>query len=136
MQAFYGLNSQPQVNVEQMSRISEGIREGIEERSGYANVMFKRLLEEIQEFESGLKHDEEIGVYLASFAGGIYLHIESIKYRDPYYIVLSGTTEQGQKARLVQHVTQTSILFVPVKVMPEENREPRRFGFNISGNED
>jgi len=116
--------------------ISEGIQKGMEERSGYANVMLTRLLEEIQEFESGLKLDEEIGAYLASFAGGIFLHIESIKHRDPYYIVLSGTTEQGQKARLVQHVIQTSILFVPVKVTPEENREPRRFGFNISGNED
>jgi len=133
MQEFSRLNYQPNVNFD---RISESIQKGMEERSGYANVMFKRLLEEIQEFESGLKPDEEIGAYLASFAGGICLHIESIKYRDLYYIVLSGATEQGQKARLVQHVTQTSILFVPVKVMPEENREPRRFGFNISGNED
>ena len=127
------LSYQPNMNFE---RISESIREGVEERSGYANVMFKRLLEEIQEFESGLKHDEEIGAYLASFAGGIRIHIESIKYQDPYYIVLSGTTEQNQKVRLVQHVTQTSILFVPVKVTSEENREPRRFGFNVSGSND
>ncbi len=116
--------------------MAESMRKGMEERAGYANVMFKRLIEEIQEFESVLKPDEEIGAYLASFAGGLCLHIESIKYRDPYYIVLSGATDQGQKARLVQHVTQTSILFVPVKVTLEENREARRFGFNISGSED
>jgi hypothetical protein len=134
MQEFSGLNYQPNLNFDR--RISESIREGMEERAGYANVMFKRLLEDIQEFESGLKPDEEIGAYLASFAGGICLHIESIKYRDPFYIVLSGTTEQGQKARLVQHVTQTSILLVPVKVTPEENREPRRFGFKISESDD
>jgi hypothetical protein len=133
MQELSKLNYQPNVSFE---RISESIQKGIEERYGYANVMFKRLLEEIQEFESELKSDEEIGAYLASFAGGICLHLESIKYRDPYYIVLSGTTEQGHKARLVQHVTQTSILFVSVKVTPEENREARRFGFNISGNKD
>jgi len=133
MQELPRFNYQPNMNFD---LISEGIQKGMEERSGYANVMLTRLLEEIQEFESGLKLDEEIGAYLASFAGGIFLHIESIKHRDPYYIVLSGTTEQGQKARLVQHVIQTSILFVPVKVTPEENREPRRFGFNISGNED
>ena len=132
MQGLSGLNYQPKVSFD---HLSEGIQKGMEERFGYANVMFARLLEEIREFESGLKPDEEIGAYLASFAGGICLHIESIKYRDPYYIVLSGTTEKDQKARLVQHVMQTSILFVPVKVTPEENREARRFGFNISDSE-
>lgn len=128
--------SRPNYHNENFDRISESIREGVEERSGYAKVMFKRLREEIQEFESGLKPDEEIGAYFASFTGGVCLHIESIKYRDPYYIVLSGTTDQGQKARLVQHVTQTCILFVVIKVTPEENREPRRIGFEISGSED
>ncbi len=133
MQDFSRINYQPNMNLDY---ITESIRQGTEERSGYANVMFKRLLEEIMEFESELKPDEEIGAYLASFAGGIYLHIESIKYRDPYYIVLSGTTDQGQQARLVQHVTQTCILFVPVQVTPEEGREPRRFGFTISSDKD
>jgi Family of unknown function (DUF6173) len=103
----------------------------IEERSGYANVMYRCLLQEIKEFESELKSDEEIGAYFASFAGATCLHIESIKHRDPYYLILTGVTEQGQKVRLIQHVTQTSILFVPVKVNPEEDRKPRRFGFDI-----
>ena len=120
-------NFPPKVNINQ---ISEAVRRGTEERFGYANVMFKSLLEEIREFESELKPDEEIGAYLASFSGGILLHIESIRYRDPYYFVLQGTTDRGDKAQLVQHVQQTSILFVPIKVMPEESRKPRRFGFN------
>lgn len=133
MKEFGSLNYQPKANFDQ---ISESIRKGTEERFGYANVMFKCLLEEIAEFESCLNSNEEIGAYLTSIAGGICIHIESIKYRDPYYIIFSGTTEQGQKARLVQHITQTSILFVPLKVLPEENREPRRFGFNIPESED
>lgn len=81
MQGFSRPTYQPNVD---FARISENIQKGMEERSGYANVMFKRLLEEIQEFESGLKSDEEIGAYLASFAGGICLHIEAIKYRYPF----------------------------------------------------
>lgn len=129
MKQFGSFNYQPSANFD---RISDSIRKGAEERFGYANVMFKCLLEEIAEFESCLNSNEEIGAYFTSITGGICLHIESISYRDPYYIIFSGTTELGQKARLVQHVTQTSILFVPIKVMPEENREPRRFGFNIS----
>lgn len=128
MQEFSGLNYQPNMNFDYLS---ENLRKGVEEKAGYANVIFKRLLEEIREFESGLKPDEEVGAYLASFAGGTCLHVEAVNYRDPYFIVLSGVTDQGQKARLVQHVTQTSILFVPVKVTPGEDREPRRIGFNI-----
>lgn len=128
MEDFRSLNYQPNMKIDE---ISERIQQGLEKRSGYANVMYKCLLEEISEFESGLNLDEEIGAYLTSFGGGMCLHIESIKYRDPYYMILSGSTDQGQKVRLVQHVTQTSILFVPVKVMAEENRQPRRFGFCI-----
>ncbi|MBD2254048.1 hypothetical protein H6G14_22500 [Nostoc parmelioides FACHB-3921] len=101
-------------------------------RFGYASVMLQSLKEEIGEFESSLNSNEEIGAYFISTAGGIRLRIESITYRDPYYIVFTGITDQGDKAKLVQHVTQTSILFVPIKVMPEENREPRRFGFSIA----
>ncbi|MBP0030791.1 DUF6173 family protein [Roseofilum sp. Guam] len=112
--------------------MSEEMRKSGEERAGYANVMFKYLLEEIQEFESDLQADEEIAVYLASFAGGMPIRIESINYRDPYYIVLSGTTEEGQKVRLVQHVTQISILFMPIKVPSEDNRKAKRIGFMAS----
>lgn len=133
MEDFGLLNYQPKLNFDE---ISKSLKKGAEERFGYANVMFKCLLEEIAEFESCLNSNEEIGAYFTSITGGTCLHIESINYRDPYYIIFSGTTESGQKARLVQHVTQTSILFVPIKVMPEENREPRRFGFNISESED
>jgi hypothetical protein len=124
---------QPRLNFDS---IQDSLQKGMNERSGYASVMYQRLLEEIAEFESYLNPDEEIAAYLASFGREIYLQIEDIGHRDPYYIIFSGTTEKGQKARLVQHVSQSSILFIPIKVKPEENREPRRFGFRISDNED
>ncbi|MBO1052522.1 MULTISPECIES: DUF6173 family protein [Dolichospermum] len=115
-----------------LDTLNESIQRGVQERFGYANVMYQRLVEEIADFESHLNPDEEMAAYFASFGKEIYLQIESISYRDPYYIIFSGTTDQGQKARIVQHISQTSILFVPGKVKSDENRKPRRFGFSIS----
>ncbi|NJK58778.1 MAG: hypothetical protein HC939_23755 [Pleurocapsa sp. SU_5_0] len=111
------------------AEIVESIRRGTEERSGYANVMFEGLLEEIKIFQSELESDKEIGAYLTSFSNNMLITIESISYRDPYYFVLSGTNNEGHKVKLVQHVKQTNILFVPIKVLPEEGRKPKRFGF-------
>ncbi|MBD2578865.1 DUF6173 family protein [Oscillatoria sp. FACHB-1406] len=110
--------------------LQKSTREGIEERSGYANVMYQSLLREIKEFESELKADEEVGAYIANLGGSSYLRIESISYRDPYYLILIGQNED-RRVKLVQHVTQINILFVVIKIKPEEDREPRRFGFEI-----
>jgi hypothetical protein len=107
----------------------DALQKGMDERFGYANVLYERLVEQIMQFQEQLKLDEEVGAYLASFGREIYLHIEQVEYSDPYYIIFSGTLENGQKARLVQHVSQTSILLMAAKVEPEANRKPYRIGF-------
>lgn len=119
-------NHQPNID-----RLSESLQRGKEESFGFANVMSEELIAEIKDFEKGLKPNEEVGLYIASFSGGTSVHIESIRYRNPYYVILSGRTEQGDRVSLVKHVTQIDILLIPVKVDPEENRKPRRFGFEI-----
>lgn len=106
------------------------ISEGMDRRSGYARILFDELLHEIAEFEKQLNPNEEIGVYLASFGGGVSLHIEKIYPRDPYYIVFVGTLNDNQKATLIQHVSQTNILLTSFEIKPYENREARRFGFD------
>lgn len=107
------------------------LRSGIEEKFGYANVLYQKLLEQIIQFQSQLDSNEEVGAYLASFGQKIYLHIEQVSYKDPYYIIFSGTLENGQKAQLVQHTSQSNILLVAVKIEPEANRAPYRIGFRI-----
>ena len=42
----------------------------------------------------------------------------------------NGVNDNGERKNLVQHVSQTSILFTAVKVPKEENQKPRRIGFN------
>ena len=89
------------------------------------------LLKEIAKFESTLNVDEEIGYFLfASFAGGTNISVESIYSSDPYFVVFEGTIHNtNQRTKLVQHSTQINVLFVAVKVQPEEKRQPNRIGF-------
>jgi hypothetical protein len=117
------------VNLNAFQLDYDSIQRGVEEKCGYANVMYQRLVDQIMQFQAQLKPDEEVGAYLASFGREVYLHIEQVGYSDPYYIIFSGTLGDGQRARLVQHVSQNSILLIAAKVEPEENRKPHRIGF-------
>ncbi|WP_228040757.1 DUF6173 family protein [Nodosilinea sp. LEGE 07088] len=94
-------------------------------------VLHRLFLDQVRKFEDGLDNNEEIGVYLASSADGRCLRVEKIGYRDPYFIILEGLINDDQKAKLIQHVTQISVLFIPLRVSSSENRQPRRFGFEI-----
>ena len=111
--------------------IVENIQKGMEEKSGYANVMLQCLAREIQEFESQLEVNEEMGIYLTAYPGGGCLRIETIKSRRPYYLVLSGKTDQGQRVSLIQHVAHVGILLTSLKINSEEERPARRFGFTL-----
>ncbi len=97
-------------------------------KSGFADVMYDRLIQQIAEFEKDLDTEHEIGAMLASFGREVVIHIESIGYHNPYFIVFYGSNSvDGAKVKLVQHVSQINVLFVSVKV--NENRPARRIGF-------
>lgn len=97
---------------------------------GFAEIMYERLMEEIYEYEKELNSDQEIAAYLSSFGTRVVMSIKNIGYHNPYFIIFYGTNiEDGQRVRLVQHVSQISVLFTAIRVAPEENREPRRIGF-------
>jgi hypothetical protein len=94
---------------------------------GYAEVMHKKLMAQIADFEKGLTNEEEVGGYLASFGRQLLIHIEQVTYRNPYLIVFHGKVEKtAEKVQLVQHTAQLNVLFVAV---PKEGPLPRRIGF-------
>lgn len=104
---------------------------------GYAHVIFERLVAQITDFEKTLKINEEVGAYLASFGTKIIILVESIGYHDPYFIIFCGTDiDVGTKVRLVQHVSQISVLLTALKVKPEENRKAKRIGFFVEKEEE
>jgi hypothetical protein len=95
---------------------------------GFAHVMYERLVAQMRDFEDSIDPDEEVAAYLASFGTRVVVLIDKVGFQNPYYIVFDGANaETGERVRLIQHTTQTSVLLAAVKVV--EPRKPRRIGF-------
>lgn len=113
---------------EEMAHIAKLQRERVEFDQGFANVIYESLMREIHDFELTLMPDEEIGTYVTSFGQQILIGITTVRYVKPYLIIFDGFNENtSAKVRLVQHISQTSVLFEVMKV--PQGREARRFGF-------
>lgn len=97
---------------------------------GFANVLYERLVAQIADFQASIQPDEEVAAHLASFGTRVIVLIDRVRFRNPYYIIFDGVNaETGERVRLVQHTSQTSVLLVAAKV--QEPRKPRRIGFYV-----
>lgn len=88
---------------------------------------FHSLVQRIKEFESSLAETEAVGAMLASFGSAVHLQLRSIT-RHGQYFCLTGITDDGGEATLVQHYTQTSILLLKVTAKADIPKRP--IGFN------
>lgn len=107
--------------------LMDAVRRNVGTKAGFAWTMFETLKAQVKEFESGLTEGEETAAWLANFGSGITVTVTGIGYKHPHLIVLKGEDEQGRSVELLQHVSQVSLLLVPVPVRPDQL--PRRIGF-------
>jgi hypothetical protein len=94
-----------------------------------ASWTYERLVKQIQDFESGLSSDEEIGARLVGTPGAGVLHVEDAGYWGPDLLFFYGTNEHGKAVQLIQHYTQVNLLLT---ALPKEGPEPRRIGFHLA----
>lgn len=80
----------------------------------------------IEEFESGLDQNHELGIRLVSFGQAISFHAQQIGFTKPNIITFWGITSEGEKIQLIQHVSQLSFLLKAAKKLEEK---PIRIGF-------
>lgn len=80
-----------------------------------ASEFHYRLLEWINNFHRNLDNEHEVGAQLVNFGQSITFHIEDIGYWNPSLISFNGKNENGEIVKLVQHVSQISILLVALK---------------------
>jgi hypothetical protein len=98
-------------------------------KANMANEFYARLVYAIQAFDKSLDQDEEVGMRLVTFGQAITFHVESLGYHDPSIIYFHGTTDNGDRVSLVQHVSQISFLLIAMKRKnPDEPKKP--FGFD------
>ena len=97
-------------------------------RSNLASNLAEQLDLKMQEFDSNLETEHEVGVKLASFGESITFHVSDISYSDPSLIMFHGLTNNGEPVELMQHISQISlILIVLPKLEPEKPK--RKIGF-------
>jgi hypothetical protein len=95
-----------------------------------ADTMYDRLRRQIREFEQSLGPDQEIGGKFIQFGQQNIISIEGLAYQNPHLIIFYGLDlKTGNRVRLVQHMSQVSVMFMAIP-KPAERPEPRRIGFS------
>lgn len=94
-----------------------------------AKWMHERIVSSIRDFEIQLDADCEVGARLMSFGSEMTVRIENVEYWGPDLIVFHGESTEGGRVQLLQHVSQLSVLLVPVQ---KPNGDARRIGFNLA----
>ncbi|MEM8850715.1 MAG: DUF6173 family protein [Pseudomonadota bacterium] len=95
-----------------------------------AEWAYQRVIGYLQAFETTLNDDQEVAMGFTGGAGGV-LQIQGIGFNAPDIVTFSGTDSQGNRAQLIQHVSQLNVLLRAVP-RPEDRPEPQRIGFALA----
>ncbi len=88
---------------------------------------FNSLRHHAMEFEQSLDERHEVGARLVSFGNAISFQVQQIGYAPPNLISFDGITEDGARVRLVQHVSQLSVLFIAMPITEDKVKRPIGF---------
>ena len=89
-----------------------------------ADEFHRRLMEWINDFHRSLDNNHEVGARLVTFGQSVTFHIDDIGYWNPSLISFKGKNENGDPVKLIQHVSQISVLLVALK--RENMDQPKR----------
>ncbi|MGN0348197.1 MAG: DUF6173 family protein [Roseburia sp.] len=92
----------------------------------YSDTQFEILKEQIEEFESTLDSEHEVGIWLTNFGQSMLMQVTNVSYRMPVLMIFTGYVD-GVESTLVQHVNQLSFLITSVPKEP--NRPKHKIGF-------
>ena len=96
-----------------------------------AESTYRRLIKYIGQFEMQLDRDHEIGGRFVSFGDDTHFHIADVGYWNPDIITFDGFDKNGNRVKLIQHVSQLNVLLVAVRKMTPSEEPPRRIGFDL-----
>jgi hypothetical protein len=97
-------------------------------QSNLASEFHKRLAKLIAEFDESLDQGHEVGVRLVNFGQSIVFHLQKMGHWNPSLLFFIGVTDDGNPVRLIQHVSQISVLLM--KLPRKDTSKPKQpFGF-------
>lgn len=112
-----------------MSRAKSFVEQMTEINQPYtAKNIFNELIERIQNFESKLNQEHEVGMQLVTFGESTQFSVLRLGYIDPSIIWFEGILADGSHVELLQHVSQISFLMIALKREdPEIPKKPIGF---------
>jgi predicted DNA-binding transcriptional regulator YafY len=100
-------------------------------QANYASKFYEHLVNWINDFDSKLDNEHEVGVRLVNFGQTVVFSLENMRYCDPSLISFIGHTQEGQPVELIQHINQISILLMKLRRQyPAEPKKPIGFRSN------
>ena len=94
-----------------------------------ADFKYEVLRDEIETFQRELSEEYDVMVALTSFGSQMIMQVTNIGYQNPDVLFFYGSCN-GQKAQLIQHVSQLSFMLLAMK-KEEPDRKPNRIGFIV-----
>lgn len=93
-----------------------------------ASEFYSRLAKWIGDFDKSLDQEFEVGIRLVSFGQSFTFHLTDMDYWNPSLIAFIGVTDDESPVKLIQHVSQISILLLKMKRRnPDEKKRPIGF---------
>ena len=99
----------------------------------WANEQFSIIKRYVQDFESSLDAEHEVGISLTNFGQSVLMQVTQIAYEDPVLMIFKGYVN-GREATLIQHVNQLNFMLTTVDKEPD--RPKRQIGFVITNQGD
>lgn len=116
----------PQTSTQLASELAEALDGATPQ---YADWKYKKIMEQIRDFESELDDDHEVALHLASFGTSMVMAVTELGYQNPDMLYFYGKVD-GKDAQLIQHINQLNFLLLAVEKQTP-NAPPRRIGFAL-----
>ena len=95
-----------------------------------AQWAYERLILYIQNFEKQLDKDHEVAMGFTGSDAGV-MRIEGMGFFEPDILTFYGSTDDGSKTQLVQHVSQLNVMLMAMPAARPVD-EPNRIGFRLA----
>lgn len=93
----------------------------------YSHTQYEIIRDYIRTFQKSLDDEHDIGLMLTNFGQSVVMEVTEVDYEESVLMVFHGFVN-GQKATLIQHVSQLNFLLTTV---PKPVDQPhRQIGFN------
>ena len=108
--------------------ISEALRPPELRTAFMAEGMYKRIVEQINDFEKDLPDNMQAGGRFVNFGDKTFA-IDDVGYYNPNIIIFFASDPDGAEIQVLQHISQLNVLLIAVP-RKNSNQPRRRIGFD------